>query len=346
MEEGAADSDGVRIVYHTAGEGPLVVFVHSITGPWFDWRHQLVGLSEHYRVVAMSTRGTDRSDKPEGVEHYTMAKISSDIAAIIDPLRRGARHHRRTGQRRVLRLALRHDPPGEDRAPRLGRHDPSGRSHSGARFERGAAAGQHVPAGHAGEPERGGGVRRADAEPAAEPGRYLRAGGAAPAGVPAPLPGVDRELLPGQLAASPVHDGDRRASASASASSRRSQAPTLLIYGKESGPFKPETLTGIWDWVDGPLTLRILPGVGHGPHTQVPETVTPAILQWLGGRVARHAFPVASSGPGALRLPIPPRVFHRFLGSAPRTPSFDAVEAGSAPKRLVCSAFRPISPAP
>ncbi|MCE2539395.1 MAG: hypothetical protein J4G16_03140, partial [Acidobacteria bacterium] len=52
VEEGAADSDGVRIVYHTAGDGPLVIFVHSITGPWFDWRHQMVGLSEHYRVVA------------------------------------------------------------------------------------------------------------------------------------------------------------------------------------------------------------------------------------------------------------------------------------------------------
>ena len=61
------------------------------------------------------------------------------------------------------------------------------------------------------------------------------------------------------------------------------QAPTLLIYGRDSGPFKPETLDGIWRWVDGPLTLRILPGVGHGPHTQVPEIVTPAI-QWRGFR--------------------------------------------------------------
>ena len=82
--EGSADSDGVNIVFHTAGEGPLVVFVHSIVGPWFDWRNQMVALSEHYRVVAMSTRGTDKSDKPTGVENYTMAKISGDIAAIID----------------------------------------------------------------------------------------------------------------------------------------------------------------------------------------------------------------------------------------------------------------------
>ena len=82
--EGAVDSSGVKVVYHTAGEGPLVIFVHSITGPWFDFRHQLVALSERYRVVSMSTRGTDKSDKPIGVEHYTSAKIAGDINAIID----------------------------------------------------------------------------------------------------------------------------------------------------------------------------------------------------------------------------------------------------------------------
>ena len=32
----------------------------------------------------MSTRGTDESDKPVGVEHYTSAKIAEDLAAIID----------------------------------------------------------------------------------------------------------------------------------------------------------------------------------------------------------------------------------------------------------------------
>ena len=86
FEERAVDSGGVKIVYYMAGEGPLVVFVHSIFGPWFDFRHQLVALSERYRVVSMSTRGTDKSDKPEGVEHYASARISDDINAIIDQL--------------------------------------------------------------------------------------------------------------------------------------------------------------------------------------------------------------------------------------------------------------------
>ena len=82
--EGSVDSSGVTIVYHTVGEGPLVIFVHGISGPWFDFRHQMVMLSEQYRVVAMSTRGTNQSDKPVGSEHYASARISDDITAIID----------------------------------------------------------------------------------------------------------------------------------------------------------------------------------------------------------------------------------------------------------------------
>ena len=33
--------------------------------------------------------------------------------------------------------------------------------------------------------------------------------------------------------------------------------------------------------VEGDLTNHVLPGVGHGPHTKVPEFVTPCILEWL-----------------------------------------------------------------
>ena len=59
------------------------------------------------------------------------------------------------------------------------------------------------------------------------------------------------------------------------------QAPTLLIYGKDSGPFQNATLNDLWEWVEGDLTIHVLPGVGHGPHTEVPEFVTPRIIEWL-----------------------------------------------------------------
>jgi pimeloyl-ACP methyl ester carboxylesterase len=59
------------------------------------------------------------------------------------------------------------------------------------------------------------------------------------------------------------------------------KAPTLFIYGRNSGPFQRATLNGMWEWVEGSLTINVLPGVGHAPHTEAPELVTPLIMEWL-----------------------------------------------------------------
>ncbi len=280
MREGAVDSDGVRIVYHTAGEGPLVVFVHSITGPWFDWRHQLVALSEHYRVVAMSTRGTDRSGRPEGVEHYTMAKISSDVAAIID----------RFGEERAILV-------GQDSGGFYAWHFAMTHPEKTARL---VSVGTIHPAGLIRELATNPEQRQASTfqrgmqenpNAAAEFGALMRSRPASPGDTPE-LAALRRDAYERLYAESivnfykanwprPPFTLETEGFGFRIGEFPPVQAPTLLIYGRESGPFKPATLDGIWDRVDGPLTLRVLPGVGHGPHTQAPEIVTPAILAWL-----------------------------------------------------------------
>ena len=83
LQEGDLTSDGVRIHYHTAGEGPLLVLVHGIGGFWFDWRHQIPSLAKQYKVVAMTQRSFDKSGQPTGVENYAAAKIAGDIDALI-----------------------------------------------------------------------------------------------------------------------------------------------------------------------------------------------------------------------------------------------------------------------
>ena len=37
-----ADSNGVKIHYVSAGQGPLVVMIHGFPDFWYSWRHQLV----------------------------------------------------------------------------------------------------------------------------------------------------------------------------------------------------------------------------------------------------------------------------------------------------------------
>ncbi|MDA1371810.1 MAG: alpha/beta hydrolase [Proteobacteria bacterium] len=83
VEHGYADSNGVKIHYATIGEGPLVVMIHGFPDFWYSWRHQMAGLKDNYKVVAIDQRGYNLSDKPEGNENYNMQYLVSDVAAVI-----------------------------------------------------------------------------------------------------------------------------------------------------------------------------------------------------------------------------------------------------------------------
>ena len=68
VEHGYADNDGVKIHYVTAGEGPLVVMIHGFPDFWYSWRHQMQGLKDRFKVVAIDQRGYNRSGQPEGAD--------------------------------------------------------------------------------------------------------------------------------------------------------------------------------------------------------------------------------------------------------------------------------------
>ena len=86
VEHGYADSDGVRIHYATVGEGPLVVMIHGFPDFWYSWRHQMQGLKEHFKVVAIDQRGYNLSDQPEAEANYNMRYLIGDVAAVITHL--------------------------------------------------------------------------------------------------------------------------------------------------------------------------------------------------------------------------------------------------------------------
>ena len=83
-EDGFADSGGVKIHYVTKGAGPLVVLIHGIPGFWYDWRHQIPALAEHFQAVAIDQRGFNLSDQPEGVENYAIDKLVGDVDAVVE----------------------------------------------------------------------------------------------------------------------------------------------------------------------------------------------------------------------------------------------------------------------
>ena len=83
IEHGYVNSDGVKIHYATAGEGPLVVMIHGFPDFWYSWRHQMSGLKDNFKVVAIDQRGYNLSGKPQGQENYAMRYLIADVAAVI-----------------------------------------------------------------------------------------------------------------------------------------------------------------------------------------------------------------------------------------------------------------------
>jgi len=84
LREGYGDTNGVRLHYVEAGEGPLVVLLHGFPEFWYSWRNQIDPLTEAgFRVVAPDMRGYNLSDKPPGVKAYDTDLLAADIAGLI-----------------------------------------------------------------------------------------------------------------------------------------------------------------------------------------------------------------------------------------------------------------------
>ena len=83
VDHGYTENNGVRIHYASIGEGPLVVMVHGFPDFWYSWRHQMAGLKDQFRLVAIDQRGYNLSDQPGGVENYDMSLLVSDVVAVV-----------------------------------------------------------------------------------------------------------------------------------------------------------------------------------------------------------------------------------------------------------------------
>jgi pimeloyl-ACP methyl ester carboxylesterase len=81
-KSGFVDSDGVKLHYVVAGEGPLLVLLHGFPDYHYTWRDQIPALAKHFQVVALDLRGYNKSDKPEGVDNYKVEKLSKTAEVV------------------------------------------------------------------------------------------------------------------------------------------------------------------------------------------------------------------------------------------------------------------------
>jgi pimeloyl-ACP methyl ester carboxylesterase len=71
----------VGIDYVIGGHGPTLVLLHGYPQSWFEWRHVLPALAEHYTVIAPSLRGAGHSDAPP--TGYDKKTLAADIHELL-----------------------------------------------------------------------------------------------------------------------------------------------------------------------------------------------------------------------------------------------------------------------
>jgi len=104
--------DGLRVHYHEAGEGPVVLFLHG-SGPgasgWSNFRHNYPAFAgKGFRVLVPDTLGYGYSSKPDGVD-YTLDFLVGAVERFLGALgvERCAVVGNSHGGAMAIRLALR-----------------------------------------------------------------------------------------------------------------------------------------------------------------------------------------------------------------------------------------------
>ena len=70
-------NDGVRLHYEEAGSGDPLVLIHGWSQSAAMFKHQLDGLGDRHRVIALDLRGHGESDKPD--HGYRLSRLAKDV---------------------------------------------------------------------------------------------------------------------------------------------------------------------------------------------------------------------------------------------------------------------------
>jgi pimeloyl-ACP methyl ester carboxylesterase len=81
------ETDGVGLDVTVAGEGPPVLLLHGWPDSHHLWRHTAPALIDAgYQVIAPDLRGMGESDRPEGVDNYSIPFLAGDVLGVLDHL--------------------------------------------------------------------------------------------------------------------------------------------------------------------------------------------------------------------------------------------------------------------
>jgi len=261
FEQGHAHSDGVRLFFIRAGDGPLILFLHGAPDSSALYEAQVREFGGNHLAVAPNLRGFPPSDAPEAVDAYRMPRLLGDVHGLLDHF----------GRRRCILV-------GNDWGGYLAWVFASAYP---TRVERLIVLNAPHPAIHLREVRDSPAQNRASqyernfhsaAAPYPPWYNYYRAD---PIKVPASV---------AESAAMPVPDLAAHFFAGAAeppaTTSLRVAVPTLVIWGMRDQALLPGQLDGLEAYV-ADLTVRRIADAGHYPMRSHPDLVNAAIGDFL-----------------------------------------------------------------
>src|SRR5947207_3549617 len=262
VTHGHADSNGVKIHYASIGNGPLMVMIHGFPDFWYTWRAQMEALSDKFQCVAIDQRGYNLSDKPKGVENYSIRLLVADVAALLKSL----------GKDKAIIVG--HDWGGlvawqfalyqtemTDRLIILNLRNPRGLNRELAHNPQQQKNSQYAHDFQ--QPE-------AASKLTAEQLAFWVKDPAARAKYVEAFNRSDFEAMLNYY----KRNYPREPYTEATSPVVKVKAPVLMIHGLKDWALLPGGLNGTWDWVEQDLTLVTVPNAGHFVQQDAADVVT------------------------------------------------------------------------
>tara|TARA_R110002073_G_scaffold74012_2_gene180807 strand:- start:612 stop:1547 length:936 start_codon:yes stop_codon:yes gene_type:complete len=277
VEHGYADNNGVKIHFATIGEGPLVIMIHGFPDFWYSWRHQMAGLKDSFKLVAIDQRGYNLSGQPEQESSYAMANLIGDVAAVIRHF--GAEKANIVGHdwggivswqfafarpEMVENLVILNLPHPNGMARELANNQEQQENSGYARaFIAGKPSDPDIFFGLPMNPQTlSGWVTDPEAKK-----QYVEAFG--------------RSSFEGMLAYYKQNYPRGGSSNAATPSAPRLNMPVLVFHGLEDTALHSDGLNNTWDWIDADTTIVTAPGASHFVQQDAAELVTNTMKWWL-----------------------------------------------------------------
>ncbi len=283
-------ANGIALHVAEMGAGPLVLLLHGFPQFWWAWHQQLLDLADAgYRAVAVDLRGYGASDKPP--RGYDSPTLAADMAALVTSLGESNAMVVGTDLGGTLAWTMAASHPRVVRSlVALGAAHPLRMRHE---LRLGAGPRQRQASAYILRtfqvPRRAENLLSRD--PTWVRALYDRWTGPRWRGTPGYVHDVARyaeamRIHPVSFCAAEHYrwmvrsliraDGRRYAEALRAPIT----APVLHLHGDFDTCVLPGTAQGSGQYVTGQYEWRVLDGVGHFPHNEVPEFVSGELIRW------------------------------------------------------------------